>query len=104
MDSLANPAPRLLRAEAVCELTGLTRRSLSNKVAAGRFPAPVLLDARQLAWVEGEVLAWIAERVADRNAGLLPAGRDAVLHARSRGGKARAAQVRREAASTEAQT
>jgi prophage regulatory protein len=34
----------------------------------GRFPAPVRLSPRAVAWIEAEVSAWIADRAAERKA------------------------------------
>jgi predicted DNA-binding transcriptional regulator AlpA len=71
-------AARLIRKWVVEEMTGLTARSIDSKVAEGRFPKPVLLDARQC--------AWIAARVLDRDTGYMPPGRAAILDGRKRGG------------------
>lgn len=59
----------LIRLRRVSELTGLSRSSIYEKVAAGTFPAPVKLSARAVAWVEPEVSEWIANRIAERDSG-----------------------------------
>ena len=60
--------PRLLRLPAVLERVGLRRSRLYELVAAGRFPAPVKLSNRAIAWPSDEVDAWIRQRIADRDA------------------------------------
>lgn len=47
------------------KMTSLGERTIRRLVAAGDFPQPVRLTPRRLAFVRGEVAAWIAERVAD---------------------------------------
>lgn len=70
-----NPAPAmgaltLERLPSVRARTGLSRSEIYRRIAAGDFPAPVKLGevARSSAWVEHEVSAWIAARIAARNA------------------------------------
>jgi len=75
-------------------MTGLTLRGLTNRVRKGEFPQPVLLDARQTAWVESEVVEWVAARIADRDSGVLPPNREAIVEGRNRGGQTRAAALR----------
>lgn len=77
---------RLLRKAAVLEATGLTQRSLENKVRAGTFPKPVLLDARQVAWPASEVAAWIERLKTERDTGVKTPERLAIEAARRRGG------------------
>jgi prophage regulatory protein len=55
---------RLLRRRQVEELVGLGRSSIYALVAAGKFPAPIHLTARAVAWLEKEVFEWVADRVA----------------------------------------
>ncbi len=50
---------RLIRLPEVLMLTGLSRSTLYRKVKEGRFPAPVSLGPRSVAWRESEVLTWI---------------------------------------------
>lgn len=54
---------RLIRLEEVKERTGLTRSTLYTYVRSGRFPKPISLTSRCVAWLDSEVDAWIAERV-----------------------------------------
>ncbi|WP_338591240.1 AlpA family transcriptional regulator [Shewanella khirikhana] len=58
---------KLIRLKKVSELTGLGRSSIYNYMSQGRFPKSVKLGPRLVAWVEEEVLAWIAARIGDRD-------------------------------------
>ena len=48
--------------------TGLSRSEIYRRVALGDFPAPVKLGQRASAWSKHEVDAWIAQRIAARDA------------------------------------
>lgn len=56
-----------LRIAAVCEATGLSRSTLYERVAAGTFPKQFRISPRCTAWDEAEVLAWQAQRIAERD-------------------------------------
>ena len=58
---------RLLRLEQVGEITGLRRSMVYQLEAEGRFPRRVKLATRAVGWVESEVRAWIAARIATRD-------------------------------------
>lgn len=61
-----NKPTRLLRKPEVLHLTGLATSTLYSYMSAGRFPRPVKVGARSVAWPEEAVLDWIASRpVAD---------------------------------------
>jgi prophage regulatory protein len=59
--------PILISAKEVCRRTSLSRASLYRLMADDAFPKPVALHGVRKAWVESEVDAWIASRIADRN-------------------------------------
>lgn len=68
----APPAPgRLLRLDAVENLTGLRKSSIYTYMASKShgFPTPVRIGARAVAWRESDVLAWIAARTEARPQG-----------------------------------
>ena len=48
------------------EMTTLSGRQIDRLVAAGKFPKPVELSDRRIAFVKSEVLAWNLDRVAAR--------------------------------------
>ena len=68
----AHPAPasgeRLLRLPQVLALTGRGRTTTLDEVRAGRFPRPIKVGGAAL-WLESEVQAWIADRVAAHRGG-----------------------------------
>jgi len=55
----------ILRLPAVRLRTGLSRSTIYLRIAQGTFPAPVSLGARAVGWVESEIDAWIARRIAE---------------------------------------
>jgi prophage regulatory protein len=68
MDSMTlnDPDSRaaLIRLEAVRARTGLSRSTLYAYMREGRFPQPVAISQRCVAWIESEIDAWIADRIA----------------------------------------
>jgi prophage regulatory protein len=66
---LDNPE-KIIRLQAVKARCGVSRSTLYNWMAAGRFPSPVALGVRSVGWVESEINAWIAARIdASRKSG-----------------------------------
>ena len=57
---------KLMKLKAVMECTGLARSTVYKFIAEGRFPKPVKLGARMVAWVESEVQDWIQEKIEQR--------------------------------------
>ncbi len=58
------PPLRLLRLPEVTRLTGLGRSMIYQLQAEQRFPQSIKLGTRAVAWIEHEVQAWLAERIA----------------------------------------
>jgi prophage regulatory protein len=59
---------RLLRREEVTAKIGLERSAIYERMANGTFPKPVQLGGqRAVGWIESEVDAWIAGRIAERD-------------------------------------
>lgn len=56
---------RLLRLPEVKARVGLCRSSIYQRVAEGKFPPPVSLGARAVAWDSRAIDGWIAERLAE---------------------------------------
>jgi prophage regulatory protein len=56
----------LIRRREVERLTALSRSRIYALMATGSFPKPVVLGAMSVAWLEVEVRAWIASRIAAR--------------------------------------
>ena len=67
------PAIRFLRISEVEALTGLSRTTIYDWSADGRFPRPVRLSGRAVRWVESEVLEWMDERIEQGRGGDAPA-------------------------------
>lgn len=59
----------LVRLNEVKARTGLSRSTLYAYVRDGRFPAPIAISKRCVAWVEGEIDGWIADRIAAHRRG-----------------------------------
>jgi len=57
-----------MRLPQVCELTGLSRSRIYEKMARGEFPRACKLGARASGWVRAEVERWAAARIAERDA------------------------------------
>ena len=57
---------RLIRFREVLTMTGLSRSSLYRFIEENQFSPQVQLGGRAVAWVEGEVQEWIAQRITNR--------------------------------------
>ena len=55
---------QFLTPRAVCDRIALSRATLDRLVAAGKFPAPIRLTERRLAYDAAAVEAWMQEKVA----------------------------------------
>ncbi len=58
---------KFLRLHHVKAMTGLSRSTIYRYAKQGIFPVPAKVGLRSIAWVEAEVLAWIAERISERD-------------------------------------
>ena len=54
---------QFLTPKAVCERIALSRATLDRLVSAGKFPQPIRLTERRLAFNADEVEGWMAERM-----------------------------------------
>jgi prophage regulatory protein len=61
-----NPG-RMLRLREVEQMIGRKRSSLYQDMAIGRFPKPIKIGARAVAWPEQELIAWLHGRIAQRD-------------------------------------
>ncbi|EIZ1472122.1 TPA: AlpA family transcriptional regulator [Salmonella enterica] len=57
----------LIRMPEARRRTGYGKAWIYKLIADGKFPAPVKLGSRSIAFVESEVDEWIAERIAERD-------------------------------------
>jgi prophage regulatory protein len=60
---------RLYRLRELPEFTGLRRTQIGELIKAGEFPTPIKLSesGRAVAWLEADLIAWQASRIAARN-------------------------------------
>lgn len=65
---IARDLPEVLRLADVIRATGLRRSSIYERVSAGTFPRPIRLSERSVGWLAHEVLAWVHQRIAERDA------------------------------------
>lgn len=54
---------KLLRIKTVMDMTGKSRSSIYADIACGRFPRPVHIGARSVAWLLSEVDNWIEDKI-----------------------------------------
>jgi prophage regulatory protein len=57
----------ILRLTEVIERTGLKKTKIYELQSEGEFPMRVKITAHAVGWIEHEVQAWLAERVAKNN-------------------------------------
>ena len=57
---------RLIRLKEVMSCSGLARSTIYKYIAAEKFPRPVPLGGRAVAWVDSEIDAWICEKADSR--------------------------------------
>jgi prophage regulatory protein len=55
----------MMRLPQVKEMTGLSRSTIYNWLTAGKFPAPVKLGPRSVAWVRQEIELWVQTRISE---------------------------------------
>ncbi|EXJ14861.1 helix-turn-helix transcriptional regulator [Imhoffiella purpurea] len=56
------PTKRIIRLPEVVERCGLSRSSVYNLMAAGRFPRSIKLSERAVGWRESDIDNWLAGR------------------------------------------
>jgi prophage regulatory protein len=59
-------AIRILRLPQVLDVTGLGKTKIYELQAAGHFPMRLQITRHSVGWIEREVQAWLAQRVAAR--------------------------------------
>lgn len=63
---------RLIRLREVLTRTGRSKAQLYRDIAVGDFPKPIKTGRRSVAFVEAEVMAWLAARMDQRARPPLP--------------------------------
>jgi prophage regulatory protein len=56
------PLPKLLRLPAVLQATGLARSTIYRMIAEGKFPAPIKVAKRAVAWRPDPLRQWMDAR------------------------------------------
>ena len=62
-------ADTFLRAEEVTRVTGIPRATRYELIARGKFPKPIKLSERMVAWSAAEIAEWMQQRIAARDSG-----------------------------------
>lgn len=60
---------RFLRLPEVMHLCGLSRSTLYDLIKKNAFPQQITLGGKNVAWLQSEVIAWMADRIAQRKRG-----------------------------------
>jgi prophage regulatory protein len=68
MERQVTDTPHLISLNEACRLTSLSRTAINRYRSEGRFPQPVPLGFRRIAFVRAEVEQWIRDRIAERAA------------------------------------
>ncbi|TYL44052.1 AlpA family transcriptional regulator [Dickeya sp. ws52] len=56
---------RMLRIPEICHKTGFSKAWIYKLIAQGRFPHPVKIGSRSVAFIESEIDDWINQRIAE---------------------------------------
>ena len=59
---------KLIRLPEVINRTALSRSTIYCEIAAERFPSPIKIGLRSVAWIESEVADWIERKIAEHQA------------------------------------
>jgi prophage regulatory protein len=62
------PVQKIIRATAIADYIGISRRQCERLIAEGKFPQKVKLGGKAAGWLVSEVDAWVNARAAERNA------------------------------------
>lgn len=62
-----NGLQRVIRLADLPSFVGLKRTQIDVLIKSGEFPRPVKLSKRAKAWLESEIVAWQAQRIAERD-------------------------------------
>lgn len=60
---------RFIRLPEVIHLCGLSRSTIYDLISREAFPKQISLGGKNVAWVQSEITAWMADRIADCNRG-----------------------------------
>ncbi len=54
---------KFLRLSVVKNLTGLSRSTIYMRMSEKRFPIPINLGGRAIAWIESDINAWMEQQI-----------------------------------------
>ncbi|MCS5711465.1 AlpA family phage regulatory protein [Candidatus Berkiella aquae] len=54
---------KFLRLPVIKNITGLSRSTIYMRIAENRFPKPIKLGERAIAWLESDVNAWMEQQI-----------------------------------------
>lgn len=57
--------PRFIKLPQVRIATSLSTSEIYRRIAAGTFPAQIVLGPKSVAWLESEVITWCEERISE---------------------------------------
>ena len=60
---MSEKAQNLKRLPDVINRVGYSRSTIYQLIAEGRFPKPISLGARAVAWLESDIDEWITQRI-----------------------------------------
>ena len=60
---------KLLKAQAVADLTSMSRSHVHRLARDGKFPKPIKIGENRSAWLESDVQEWISECIRKHHAG-----------------------------------
>lgn len=63
---------RFIRIRKVTDICGLGKSTIYDMVKHNRFPKPVRLGPKAVAWIETDVIQWQEDRIAGRGQGNWP--------------------------------
>ena len=54
---------RFLRLSVIKNMTGLSRSTIYMRIAEKRFPKPIKLGERAVAWLESDINTWMEQQI-----------------------------------------
>lgn len=54
---------RFLRLTVIKNMTGLSRSTIYMRIAEKRFPKPIKLSERAVAWLESDINTWMEQQI-----------------------------------------
>jgi len=67
-----NAPKKFLRLPAVIEMVGKSRTAIYRDIGEGKFPAPIRIGARAVAWEADKIAAWQKDRIDAAASGAAP--------------------------------